>query len=132
MKTLFAALKGKVLYVIIVVLATLLAATYIDRGIIANDRDKTKATLVEAISINDRLIKQNKQLAEDLKNKPNDSIKIVKESSREICSSTVKSEAIKNLPSTKREVTHETATAGMDDRLPDDLIRVLGEATRAD
>lgn len=122
---LLAILKGKILYVVIVVLASLLAATYIDRGIISNDRDKVKKSLVLLISQNERLVEQNKQLAHDLSKKPNQVVKIVKESTTEICKSNVAQEAIKNLPSTKREVNDEKAVAGIDDSLPDDLIRVL-------
>lgn len=118
-------LKGKILITLIIILTTLLAATYIDRGIIANDRDKTKSALATQLIVNERLVSENKKLKNDQKSIPNESVVIVKESVKEICNSKISGELIKNLPSKPKEVVGEETIAGTDDRLPDDIKRLL-------
>lgn len=118
-------LKGKILITLIIILTTLLAATYIDRGIITNDRDKTKSALATQLIVNERLVSENKKLKNDQKSVPNESVVIVKESVKEICNSKISGELIKNLPSKPKEVVGEETIAGTDDRLPDDIKRLL-------
>jgi hypothetical protein len=104
---------------------TLLAATYIDRNIISNDRDVTKKSLTELTLKYERISSENEKLAQEIKNAGNNSVVITKEVTVEVCNAKVKQEAIKSLPTNKREVTNEKATAGIDDSLPDDLKRLL-------
>jgi len=120
-----ATLKSKALHVLIVILMTLLAATYIDRNIISNDRDVTKKSLTELTLKYERISSENEKLAQEIKNAGNNSVVITKEVTVEVCNAKVKQEAIKSLPTNKREVTNEKATAGIDDSLPDDLKRLL-------
>lgn len=120
-----ATLKSKSLHVLIVILMTLLAATYIDRNIISNDRDVTKKSLTELALKYERVSSENEKLAQEIKEAGNNSVVITKEVTVEVCNAKVKQEAIKSLPTNKREVTNEKATAGIDDSLPDDLKRLL-------
>lgn len=120
-----ATLKSKALHVLIVILMTLLAATYIDRNIISNDRDVTKKSLTELALKYERVSSENEKLAQEIKKAGNNSVVITKEVTVEVCNAKVKQEAIKSLPTNKREVTNEKATAGIDDSLPDDLKRLL-------
>jgi len=120
-----ATLKSKALHVLIVILMTLLAATYIDRNIISNDRDVTKKTLTELTLKYERISSENEKLAKEIKETGNNSVVITKEVTVEVCNAKVTQEAIKSLPTNKREVTNEKATAGIDDSLPDDLKRLL-------
>ncbi|WCO82110.1 hypothetical protein vBPpSSYP_128 [Pseudomonas phage vB_PpS_SYP] len=120
-----ATLKSKALHVLIVILMTLLAATYIDRNIISNDRDVTKKSLTELTLKYERISSENEKLAKEIKEAGNNSVVITKEVTVEVCNAKVKQEAIKSLPTNKREVTNEKATAGIDDSLPDDLKRLL-------
>lgn len=120
-----ATLKSKALHVLIVILMTLLAATYIDRNIISNDRDVTKKSLTELTLKYERISSENEKLAKEIKETGNNTVVITKEVTVEVCNAKVKQEAIKSLPTNKREVTNEKATAGIDDNLPDDLKRLL-------
>lgn len=125
MMKILATLKSKALHVLIVILMTLLAATYIDRNIISNDRDITKKSLTELALKYERISSENEKLAQEIKEAGNKSVVITKEVTVEVCNAKVKQEAIKSLPTNKREVTNEKATAGIDDSLPDDLKRLL-------
>jgi regulatory protein YycI of two-component signal transduction system YycFG len=123
--TILAKLKSKLAVILIVILTTLLTATYLDRKSIMEDRDSVKESLVEQVTINKRLSDENKSMAEEIKNKPKEFITITKETMVNICDAKVKQEAIKALPHKPKEVQDETHVAGMDDSLPDDLIRLL-------
>jgi hypothetical protein len=85
---------------------------------------KVSNELLTQTQLNQRLISENTKLLDEIKTMPEKQIEIVKQVDKEICNGVVKVESIKNLP-TKRVDNDEAHTADIDDRLPDDLIRLL-------
>lgn len=123
-----AGLKDKFLYVALVALSTLLLAVYFDRGGVIEERDGLKQSLAERMIVNERLVSENKHLLEQLKTAPKEAVVITKEVMKEVCTAQVKSEAIKAIPSNKKDGQNEAnqdRTADIDDRLPAELIRLL-------
>lgn len=119
----FKLISVKTLWILIIVLTSMLAMTYID----ARDKEQQIKQLndiaTKSVEQNKRLSYQNKQLAEEIKNKPVEYITITKDVSKELCNGKVIDSQIRNLPSGGGD--EKTRTAGIDDRLPDDLIQLL-------
>lgn len=118
-------IKSKMSSVIIVVLITLLAVSYISGKTDRNTLVKINNELLTQTLVNKQLVSENQKLYEDLKNVPDRSVEVVKEVYKEICSTDVKKSQIEGLPSKRTGVDNETHTVDIDDRLPDDLIRLL-------
>lgn len=116
--------KGKLTTIIIVSLVVLLSVSYVSGKMDRTSLVKVSNELLTQTQLNQRLISENTKLLDELKTMPEKQIEIVKQVDREICNGVVKVEAINNLP-TKRVDNNETHTADIDDRLPDDLIKLL-------
>lgn len=120
-------LKSKLQMIVLIVLLTLLSASYLSGK---SDREKLEGVsekLLEHVKLNKSLSDQNLALAEEIKNKPKEYITIVKEVDKEVCNGIVKQQLINSLKS-KKETVNETDvqnTADIDDRLPTDLIQLL-------
>lgn len=120
-------LKSKLQMIVLIVLLTLLSASYLSGK---SDREKLEGVsekLLEHVKLNKSLSDQNLALAEEIKNKPKEYITIVKEVDKEVCNGIVKQQMINSLKS-KKETVNETDvqnTADIDDRLPTDLIQLL-------
>lgn len=127
-----AMVKGKFLQVACISLITAFGLLYwstdSDRDELVILRDK----LVRHVELNESLSRQNLVLAEELKTKPIEYITITKEVEKEVCEGRIAQEKIKSLPTKRKEGVNEKVTADIDDRLPDDLIRLLKSDTRAD
>jgi hypothetical protein len=127
MNLILATLKSKGLSILCIVLATLLTASYLSGKA---DRVKLTATqgkLLAHVQLNKRLSDQNLELAEEIKTKPAEYITITKEVSKEVCTGVVKQQLINAIPSKKGVNNGTTAqnTADIDDRLPDNLLKLL-------
>lgn len=117
-------LKNKALLITFVVLTSLLIATYMSGK---SDREELKLTsekLLEHVTLNKRLSDENLRLVKELKEKPPEYITLTKEVMKEVCNGVVKQTLINSLPSKKGNV-NEEKVVDIDDRLPDDLIRLL-------
>lgn len=119
--------KSKAQTILIIVLATLLAASVIsgkyDRDMLSDVREK----LLSHVELNKSLSEQNLALAEELRTRPTEFIRITKEVEKEVCNGKVTQGLIDSLPS-KKGVSNEQTTQGtadIDDRLPTDLLRLL-------
>ncbi len=117
-------LKNKALLIAFVVLTSLLIVTYMSGK---SDREELKLTsekLLEHVTLNKRLSDENLRLVKELKEKPPEYITLTKEVMKEVCNGVVKQTLINSLPSKKGNV-NEEKVVDIDDRLPDDLIRLL-------
>jgi hypothetical protein len=95
-----------------------------------SDREELRVVsdkLVTHVRLNESLSEQNLLLLDEIKNKPVEYIKITKEVEKEICNGVVKQTLINELPSkpSKKDVINEETTADIDDRLPDNLLKLL-------
>lgn len=118
-------LKAKALSILLVILLTMLVALKVDYNDKVVKLESATSSLVKTTDANKRLSDENIKLIEELKTKPKETLKIVKEVQKELCNIPAKVEAIKSLPSKKKEVTNEEDVADIDARLPDDLLRLL-------
>lgn len=119
--------KNKALGIFCIVLITALGITYIDGR---NDRSELinlRTKYSDQVSLNERLSDQNLALVEEVEKRPTKLIEVVQEVQVEICNGRIQQELINTLPSKKGSVNAETQsnTADIDDRLPDDLLRLL-------
>lgn len=122
-----ATLKSKTLNILVIILTTLLIASYMSGK---SDREELRVVsdkLVTHVRLNESLSEQNLLLLDEIKNKPVEYIKITKEVEKEICNGVVKQTLINELPSkpSKKDVINEETTADIDDRLPDNLLKLL-------
>lgn len=123
---LLATLKTKGLSILVVVLTTLCISLFVTGKLDRNELDDVKGKLLEHVTLNERLSKQNLELAEQIRNKPKEYIPVVKDVIKEVCNGKVKQSLIENLP--RKEVSNvenTQTTADIDDRLPADLIKLL-------
>lgn len=120
-----ALLKSNLQNILCVVLATLLTVAYVSGKSDREELQKVSQKLTEHVQLNERLSTQNRELAKELIEKPVAYVEVVKEVQTEICNGKVKQAAIESLPSKKKELGNVETTVDIDDRLPDDLIRLL-------
>lgn len=118
-------LKSNLKNILCIVLATLLTVSYVTGKSDRTALDMANKKLTEHVQLNERLSSQNRDMAQELKDKPVAYIEVVKEVQTEICNGKIKQAAIEALPSKKKEVGNVQTTVDIDDRLPDDLIRLL-------
>lgn len=118
-------LKSNLKNILCIVLATLLTVSYVTGKSDLTALDMANKKLTEHVQLNERLSSQNRDMAQELKDKPVAYIEVVKEVQTEICNGKIKQAAIEALPSKKKEVGNVQTTVDIDDRLPDDLIRLL-------
>lgn len=119
-----ATIKSKALNILCIVLTTLLIASYMSGKADREELSSVSEKLVKHVQLNERLSSQNLALVEEIKNKPTEYITITKEVDKEVCNGVVKQNMINSLPS-KKEVVNEETTADIDDRLPDNLLKLL-------
>lgn len=120
---LIAALKSKGYFILFIILFTLLTASVVTSKIDRDDLKIANAKLLEHVQLNERLSKQNLDLAKEIRERPIEYITITKEVDRKICDGKIKQELINSLP--KKEVTNDKDVVDIDARLPDDLIKLL-------
>lgn len=120
-----ATIKSKLLSILCVVLMTTSAMLYFSGQSDSEELKQVRDKLVHHVSLNESLSKQNLQLAEELKTKPVEYITITQDVEKEVCNGRVTQEKINSLPSKRKEGVNEKHTADIDDRLPDDLIKLL-------
>lgn len=126
MNLILATLKSKGLSILCIVLATLLTASVISGKYDRQALDTAQEKLMEHVTLNKRLSEQNLELANEIKNKPAQYITITKDVDKEVCNGVVRQTMIQSLPITKKkEAVNEEITADIDDRLPNDLIKLL-------
>lgn len=126
MNALITTLKSKVQTILCIILATLLTVSYLSGKADRTELRQVSDKLTEHVLLNERLSKQNLELAQELKDKPAEYITIVKEVDRQVCTGLVKQQIINSLP--KKEVANvanEKNIADIDDRLPDNIIQLL-------
>lgn len=119
------AIKSKLLSILCIVLFTTSGLVYWSGK---NDRDELKEVrekLVQHVELNETLSRQNLELAEEIRTKPIEYITITKDVEKEVCEGKIAQNAIKNIPSKRKEGVDEKITADIDDRLPADLIKLL-------
>lgn len=119
-----AIIKSKGLSILCIVLTTLLLASHFSGKSTRNELDETKAKLIQHVSLNKKLSDENVKFARELNEAPKEYIEVVKEVMRESCNGEVKQQLIESLK-TQRETVDEKNTADIDDKLPDDLIKLL-------
>lgn len=119
-----AIIKSKGLSILCIVLTTLLLASHFSSNSTRNELDETKAKLIQHVSLNKKLSDENVKFARELNEAPKEYIEVVKEVIRESCNGEVKQQLIESLK-TQRETVDEKNTADIDDKLPDDLIKLL-------
>lgn len=120
-----ATVKSKILSILCILLFTTSGVFYWSGK---SDRDELKEVrekLVQHVELNESLSRQNLALAEELKTKPIEYITITKEVEKEVCEGRIAQEKIKALQTKRKEGVNEEVTADIDDRLPDELIRLL-------
>ena len=124
---LFAILKSKLQLIACIVLATLLAASYLSNKSDQDELIDLREKVIEHVKLNKSLSEQNLSLAKELREKPKEYITITKDVDKEVCNGAVNKALINSLPSKKGVVNEEnvTHTADIDDRLPADLIKLL-------
>lgn len=124
---LFAILKSKLQLIACIVLATLLAASYLSNKSDQDELIDLREKVIEHVKLNKSLSEQNLSLAKELREKPKEYITITKDVDKEVCNGAVNKALINSLPSKKGVVNEEnvTHTADIDDRLPTDLIKLL-------
>lgn len=122
---LIAAIKSKILSILCVVLFTALTTVYLSGSADRTELKDIRAKLVQHVELNESLSRQNLELAEEIRTKPTEYITITKEVEKEVCKGQVAQAMIKALPSKRKEGVNEKVTADIDDRLPDDLLKLL-------
>lgn len=122
LNTLLGKITNKVLYAVILVLATLLTTLYIVNGNLETSLTNTRDRERELTQVNDRLNKTISSLSHELETKPVEYITITKEVANEVCEGKVLYDAIMNLPAGKEAVSEKV---DIDAKLPADLLRVL-------
>lgn len=124
-------LSAKIAWGAIIVLSTLLTVSHIE---VRDKRDQVS----QLTQLADRSIEQNKRLSDQLKDlqyeldtRPAKQIEVVKKVMIEMCEGKVLEAKINSIPS-KREVKNvdqqtpdQKPVADIDDRLPDDLLKLL-------
>lgn len=120
-----AVVKSKLLSILCIVLLTTSGLVYwsgkTDRDELKDVREK----LVQHVELNERLSRQNLELAEEIRTKPIEYITITKDVEKEVCEGRIAQNKINSLPSKRKEGVDEKVTADIDDRLPVDLIKLL-------
>lgn len=130
MKTLVSKLLGlfgpKVLWVFVLTLGALLAVSHVSNNSKDSDIRQLQGLADQTVEQNKRLSNQNKELVQQLETRPTLEVITVKEVMTEICNGKVGEAMVDALPSKRpKEVVNETPVADIDDRLPDDLVRLL-------
>ena len=127
MNPLITTIKSKFQTVLCIVLATLLTASYLSGSSDRTELEQVSKKLTEHVQLNERLSEQNLLLAEEAKTRPEKIITVVKEVDKEVCNGIVRQQLINNLPTKipSKEVVDEKTVADIDDRLPDNLIKLL-------
>lgn len=121
---LLAVIKSKGYFILCIILATLLTASIVTSKIDREDLKDANEKLLVHVQLNKRLSDQNLELAKEIRDKPVEYITITKEVDRKVCDGQVKQALINSLP--RKEVVNEKQDiAGIDDKLPDDLIKLL-------
>lgn len=121
-----ASLKSKALGIFCVVLITALSISYLSGKSNYEQLTALQIKYSDQLSSNQRLSEQNLALVSELESRPAQLIEVVREVQVEICNGKIQQELINSLP--KKGVVndkHEGITADIDDRLPDDLLRLL-------
>lgn len=117
-------IKSKAQTFLCIVLATLLTVSYLTGKADRKELEQVSQKLTEHVQLNERLSSQNLTLAEEIKNKPKEYIPIVKNVEREVCNGRIQQELIEALPR-KESINDKTSVADIDDRLPNDLLKLL-------
>lgn len=117
-------IKSKAQTLLCIVLATLLTVSYLTGKADRKELEQVSQKLTEHVQLNERLSSQNLTLAEEIKNKPKEYIPIVKNVEREVCNGRIQQELIEALPR-KESINDKTSVADIDDRLPNDLLKLL-------
>lgn len=121
-------LKSKALGILCIILITALTISVMEGNSSKTELTSLRTKYNEQVSLNERLSNQNLDLLDEIDKRPIEFINIVKEVQVEICNGRVQQELINALPSKKGNVNAEkdqANTADIDDRLPDDLLRLL-------
>lgn len=118
-------IKSKVQTLLCIILATLLTVSYLGGRTDREELKQVSGKLTEHVLLNERLSEQNLSLAQELKSKPIEYITITKDVEKEVCNGRIKQELITALPSKKDDHNAKTTTADIDDRLPNDLLKLL-------
>lgn len=118
-------IKSKLQTLLCIVLATLLTVSYMSGRSDRAELTRVSGKLTEHVLLNERLSEQNLTLAEEIKNKPKEYITITRDVEKEVCNGRIKQELIKALPAKKDDINAKKTTADIDDRLPDDLLKLL-------
>lgn len=121
-------LKSKAIGIICIILITALTISVIEGRSNKTELTELRTKYSDQLTLNERLSNQNLDLLDEIDKRPIEFINIVKEVQVEICNGRVQQELINALPSNKGAVNAEqdkANTADIDDRLPDDLLRLL-------
>lgn len=121
-------LKSKALGIICIILITALTISILEGNANKTELKSLRTKYSEQVNMNERLSNQNLDLLDEIEKRPIEFINIVKEVQVEICNGRIQQELINALPSKKGNVNAEKDkgnTADIDDRLPDDLLRLL-------
>ena len=127
--------SSKMLWAVVLVLSTLL----VTKTLTLNDITKQLSVQNEQVVILtgkvNRINDENQKLRDELRNQPEKVVTITKDVTREVCNGKVLESQILNLPPTKQRGANHAANdqtsppvADLDDRLPDDLVRLLNKA----
>lgn len=128
MKSILTKLKSKIVGVLCIALITALAMSVWENNANQKELDSLRVKFSDQVTLNERLSDQNLDLLDEIDKRPIEFITITKEVQVEICNGRIQQELINALPSKKGTVNAEqdqANTADIDDRLPDDLIRLL-------
>lgn len=131
--SLFESLKSNALLIACVILTIMLLIKTNEVGSLQTALTHCNSEVIKFTEMSDRLSKQVKDLGQQLDNNSKNIPKIVRNVDVVICDTKVKQEAIKNIPSNNKEVikgggdgiSNEGNTAGIDDKLPPELIGLL-------
>lgn len=118
-------IKSKFQTLLCIILATLLTVSYLTGRSDRAELKQVSGKLTEHVLLNERLSEQNLSLAREIRDKPAEYITITKEVEKEVCNGRIKQELIKALPVKKDDINAKKTTADIDDRLPDDLLKLL-------
>jgi hypothetical protein len=113
---------SNMLWVVVIVLATLAVGLKMDNTSISKDLNAAKQTILEYKGVNERNQLTIDSLKDELLNMPKEYITITKEVSKEVCQGKVLQEKINNLP---QGTSNEKDVVDIDGRLPADLNRLL-------
>lgn len=122
LNTLLGKITNKILYAVILVLATLLTTLHVVNSNLEASLTNTRDRERELTQVNDRLNKTISSLSHELETKPVEYITITKEVVQEVCEGKVKYNAIMSLPAQKEAVSEKV---DIDAKLPADLLRLL-------